>query len=264
MHESIEQVTANVLASPKYRHICADTVRRIAMQALARQETLAQAIKATKSRLHQIYGAYESTINYRRALDDLSASHATPAAFKLVCHKLLSLHASTRERLHILDHFFEHILNLTGTPSVLLDLACGLNPLSLPWMNLPPAAVYHAYDIDGQRIDFLNCFFELTGVHGQAHLHDILCQPPDEEADVALLLKSSACLEQQQKGSTLALLDHLCAAHIVVTFPVKSLGQRPKGMAAHYAQTFEAMLAGRPWSVRRLDFETELAFVVSK
>lgn len=270
MHESLDpvaldQITANVLASPKYRHVCADTVRRIAAQALARQETLTQAIKSTKSRLHQVYGAYESTINYRRALDDLSTTYtSSAAAFKLACHKLLALHASTRERLHILDHFFVRIFDLTGTPATLLDLACGLNPLALPWMNLTPDAIYHAYDIDRQRVEFFTRFFELTGTCGRAHLHDILCHPPDEQADVALLLKSSACLEQQEKGSTLDLLDYLCAAHVVVTFPVKSLGQRSKGMVAHYAQTFEAMLVGRPWSVTRLDFETELAFVVSK
>jgi 16S rRNA (guanine(1405)-N(7))-methyltransferase len=261
---ALEQVAANVLASPKYRHVCPNTVRRIAAQALAREETPAQAIKSTKSRLHQVYGAYESTINYRRALDDLATTHAAPAAFKLTCHKLLGLHASTQERLHILDHFFERIFALTGTPSAMLDLACGLNPLALPWMNLSPDAVYHAYDIDAQRVEFLNHFFHLTGARGQAHLHDILCRPPDEQADVALLLKSSACLEQQEKGSTLMLIDHLNASHIVVTYPVKSLGRRPKGMVAHYAQTFAAMTAGRPWTVTRLDFETELAFVVSK
>ncbi|MBN1934811.1 MAG: methyltransferase [Anaerolineae bacterium] len=274
MQEShaLEQITANVLASPKYRRVCADTVRRIAAQALARQETLAQAIKSTKSKLHQVYGAYGSTINYRRALDDLSTSYtmsssstmADRSAFKLTCHKLLSLHASTRERLHILDHFFERIFACTGTPAVLLDLACGLGPLALPWMNLAPDAVYNAYDIDAQRIEFLNHFFDLAGVRGRAHLHDILCRSPEEQADVALLLKSSACLEQQEKGSTLTLLDCLHAPHIVVTYPVASLGRRPKGMVAHYAQTFEAMLADRPWSVTRLDFETELAFVVSK
>ena len=42
-----------------------------------------------------------------------------------------------------------HLLPKTGEA---LDLACGLNPLSLPWMGLNDEATYHVYDIDAERI----------------------------------------------------------------------------------------------------------------
>jgi len=266
MHEPLERMVADVLAAPKYRHLCADTVRRIAAQSLARHKTLAQATQATKSKLHQVYAAYEAAIDYTQALDELRSAHqlADPSAFKTVCHRLLSLHASTRERLPILDTFFERLFAHTGQPSSLLDLACGLGPLALPWMNLAPAATYHAYDIDQRRVEFLNRFFELTDAHGQAHLHDILGRLPAEKADVALLLKASTCLEQQEKASTLNLIENLDVSHIIVTYPVQSLGKRPKGMVEHYAQAFTAITANRPWRITRLDFATELAFIVSK
>jgi 16S rRNA (guanine(1405)-N(7))-methyltransferase len=194
----------------------------------------------------------------------LAQTEQNATAVRLVCHRLLSFHASTRERLHILDRFFATILGHTGVPRIVLDLACGLNPLALPWIGLKDGAVYHAYDIDARRIAFLNRYFALTHVQGKARLQDILCDPPVERADLALLLKTSACLEQQQKGSTLALLDALNASWIVVTFPVKSLGRREKGMARHYEDTFTEMMAGRPWPVTRIVFATELAFVVEK
>jgi hypothetical protein len=60
------------------------------------------------------------------------------------------------------------------------------------------------------------------------------------------------------------LLDALRVRHVVVSFPVQSLGQREKGMAAHYERTFRAQLAGRPWPIARLRFESELVFVVDK
>jgi hypothetical protein len=100
----------------------------------------------------------------------------------------------------------------------------------------------------------------LAGLEARMHLQDVLCEAPSETGDVALLLKSSACLERQRAGATLALLDALRVRHVVVTFPVQSLGQRGaclgrhQGMAAHYERTFRAQVAGRPWPLTRLEF----------
>lgn len=262
----IEQIVASVSASPKYRNVCASTVRRIAIQAWERQRSLKAAIKAAKSRLHQVYSAYEWPVDYARADQELEAAlvSRSPEAIRKTCLDLLGLHASTQERLPILDRFYAEILAHTGMPNVLFDLACGLNPLSLPWMGLPSRTAYRAYDIDGARVEFLNRFFALAQVDGRAHLQDILCDPPTERADIALLLKASACLEQQEKGGTLRLLDALNVRHGVVSFPVKSLGRREKGMLQHYERTFRQMITGRPWTVTRLLFPTELVFIVDK
>ena len=37
--------------------------------------------------------------------------------------------------------------DFTGQPKVILDLACGLNPLAAAWMPLAPGATYHAVDV---------------------------------------------------------------------------------------------------------------------
>jgi hypothetical protein len=51
---------------------------------------------------------------------------------------------------------------------------------------------------------------------------------------------------------------------VVVTYPVKSLGRREKGMAEQYEETFLEMLSFRPWAVTQLDLAAELAFIVDK
>jgi 16S rRNA (guanine(1405)-N(7))-methyltransferase len=270
----VEQIVANVLGSQKYRSLCASTVRRVAAEEWAKRaalklpsrRALKMAIKATRSRLHQAYSAYESSVDYERAYSALESAYAggAPETIRSACRDVLALHASTRERLPILDSFYERVLALTGRPRILLDLACGLNPLSLPWMGLGSEAVYHAYDIDGDRVAFLNRYLALAGVQGGAYLQDVLCEPPVQAGDVALLMKSSTCLERQRKGSTLALLDALLVSHVVVTFPVQSLGRHEKGMVEHYGTVFDEMVAGRRWAVARLDFATELVFVVTK
>lgn len=277
--DPIEQIVALVRQGKKYRAVCADTVRRVAVEEWGRRgagaggkRALKAAVKATRARLHQVYAAYESPVDYARAIRDLEAAFAegTREAVRLACRRLLALHASTRERLSILDRFYAELWAQIGVPRVLLDLACGLNPLSVPWMGLPATAVYHGYDIDAERVAFLQRALPLAGLEAHVHLQDLLCAPPREAGDVALLLKSSACLERQQAGATLALLDALRVRHVVVTFPVQSLGQRADcagrrpGMAAHYERTFRAYVADRPWPVARLRFESELVFVVDK
>jgi 16S rRNA (guanine(1405)-N(7))-methyltransferase len=273
----IEQVVAEVRRSKKYRAVCEEMVRRIAVEEWAKRgrtgqggkQAIKAATKATRARLHQVYAAYESPVDYERAIRDLEAAYAMPpteagAAVREACRTLLARHTSTRERLPILGRIYAELWAHTGVPRVLLDLACGLNPLAVPFMGLGEGTVYHGYDIDEERVAFLECALPLAGVDARMHLQDVLCAPPAEGGDVALLMKSSACLERQRAGATLELLDALRVRYVVVTFPVQSLGRRQKGMAEHYERTFRAQTADRAWPVVRLMFESELVFIVDK
>jgi 16S rRNA (guanine(1405)-N(7))-methyltransferase len=262
----IDEIVSSVQTSRKYRHVCAATIRRIAVEEATKRGTVKATIKATKSRLHQAYSAYEAHLDYAHAYEELRAAYACgdPQDIRAVAHRLLARHASTRERLPVLHRFYDAVFAHTGVPHALLDLACGLNPLALPWMGLEAGAAYYAYDIDTERIAFLNQFFALADVEGRAYCQDLICDPPEQQADVALLLKTATCLERQRRGSTLALLDWLEVAYVVVTFPVKSLGRREKGMVEQYERVFSDMLSERPWAVTQIDLPAELAFVVEK
>jgi 16S rRNA (guanine(1405)-N(7))-methyltransferase len=271
--DPIEQIVARVRRSKKYAQVCEATIRRIAAEQLARHGIVhgaKSAIKATRARLHQVYAAYESPVDYARAARDLEAAYSsTPgagrtAAVRQASERLLALHASTRERLPILERFYGELWSHTGVPAALLDLACGLNPLSAPWMGLKEGAVYYGYDIDAERVAFLQRVLPLAGLDARVHLQDVLCEAPMVAGDVALLMKASTCLERQRAGATLELLDALQVHYAVVTFPVQSLGRREKGMADHYEQAFRAQLADRSWPLTCTRFESELAFVVDK
>jgi 16S rRNA (guanine(1405)-N(7))-methyltransferase len=72
------------------------------------------------------------------------------------------------------------------------------------------------------------------------------------------------CLEQVDKSAGQRLLDTLDTAHLLVSFPVHSLGGRSKGMAATYTAHFRQLVAGRGWRIERFEFATELVFRISK
>jgi 16S rRNA (guanine(1405)-N(7))-methyltransferase len=265
---NLEEIVAAVSSSKKYRTVCADTIRRVAARELAAapRNSAKAAVKATKRRLHQVYGAFESEMDVDEARRQIQAAYQTGKedTIRSTCRQLMALHSSTRERLPLLDRFYGEIWAVAGRPTSILDLGCGLNPLALPWMGLAPGARYVAIDIDAARIGFLNHVLVLAGHPPLARCQDILVQPPPESADLALLLKMSPSLERQEPGATLRLLQEVRTPNVAVSFAVKSLGGREKGMLAHYRQQFLPLVAGRSWVVRELLFDTEVVFVVRR
>ena len=167
----LEQVVAGVTSSKKYRTVCADTVRRIAEREVANQGNEKAAIKATKRRLHQVYGAFEQAVDYDALYRQMEVAYRSGSEDRIraACRQILDLHSSTRERLPILERFYPAIFEATGRPGSILDLGCGLNPVALPWMGLSAGARYIALDID-RELDIhvevlLELFFEeLAGV----------------------------------------------------------------------------------------------------
>jgi 16S rRNA (guanine(1405)-N(7))-methyltransferase len=262
----VEEIVSAVAGSKKYHAICQDTIRRIAARELSAHGSAKAAVKATKRRLHQVYGAFEGDFDCEAAYRQLEVAYGegSQAAIKAACQHMLALHSSTRERLPLLDRFYPAIFERTGQPATILDLGCGLNPLALPWMGLAAGNRYVALDIDANRVHFLNRYLALAGFEPAARCQDILSQPPEDIADVALLLKMSPSLERQEPGATLRLMDRLRTPYAAVSFAVKSLGGREKGMAEQYQQQFTTWMDDRRWPVEQISFESELVFVVKR
>ena len=72
--------------------------------------------------------------------------------------KLLQTHASTKERLPFYQELYSKLFTHTGLPQTVIDLGCGLNPFSIPYMAAGPLK-YYAYDINDEEIQHLNLFF---------------------------------------------------------------------------------------------------------
>jgi len=263
----LDDLVAAVLSSPKYHHITSDFIRGVGSRELAKRRTWKEAVKATRNKLHQVAGAYlEAETQYAAWLDELGQASRSGdrERFLKACAQVMRYHSSTKERLALLDRFYATTLAGLSPIHSILDVACGLNPLTIPWMPLAEDADYYAVDIYQDMADFLNRFMALTPVRGHAQAGDVLQGCPSQPTDVALVLKSVPCLEQVDKSAGRRLLDTLNAAHLLVSFPVHSLGGRSKGMAATYEAHFRQLVAGRGWRIERFEFTTELVFRVSK
>lgn len=265
--DQLHEIEAALGKSKRYAAVAPETVRRVAGKALVSAGgDVADAIKRTKRGLHEVYGAYlpGSAPNFPALLRRLRAADEDTLSDAL--RSAMAVHASTRERLPHLETFYAEVFARVAPPSTVRDLACGLNPLAVPWMDLPPSATYIASDIDLRQARFLDEALTLLGTEHRCEVVDLVddTEHVREPADLTLLLKTVPCLERQRAGAGWDLIDAVNSPEVVVTFPTKSLGQRSKGMFQTHSAAFEARAAERPWTFDSFELPNELVYVVHK
>ena len=261
----ITAVVSAIKESKKYRDTSEATIRALAVEALRQYKKVKPAVKAVRVRLHSIMAPYLGDPDYSAAATTLTTAYAShdPALIHQTCWEIMAHHLSTRERLPILTEFYQQIFAITGKPQALLDIACGLNPLALPWMELPGLTDFYAYDIHEPRIQFLNHFFELNGLRPRAILQDVALNFPQEEGDVALFLKEMPRFERNYHGLGRPLLEALRVRHIVLSFPeVSTHGGR--NLVNRYRDFCHQLIASHDWPITELLFEGELVFIIRK
>lgn len=262
----IQPLIAAVRNSAKYRTVSQDLIRYLIARELRAGRTEKETVKAVKSKLHQVAGAYfPGRARYRQWLLQLQrAAQTGDEAWREACCQVMGHHASTRERLPILNRFYAETLAEVGAVDSVLDVACGLNPLSIPWMPLAENARYIACDIYEDLATFLDAFLKLADLQGEGRVCDLINTAPPDAVMLALVLKTLPPLEQIDKAAGINLLRRLKAKYLLVSFPVQSLGGRKKGMAANYEARFQEVIGGEGWPVKQFKFETELAFLIEK
>jgi len=259
MTSPLDDLLAEIRSTSKYAYVSDALIRRIGARELAVRRKFKDAVQETRNKLHQVGGLYQpGRMRYGEWLERIAAASPPHDALRDV----MAHHASTRERLPILDSFYARLFDgLPPTHSV-LDVACGLNPLAVPWMRLEPNAMYHAVDIYADMMQFLGAALPLLGVRANCAVRDVISDPPSDPVDVALVLKTLPCLEQVDKDAGRKLLDVIHARTLIVSYPTRSVSGRNVGMAQHYGERFAALVDGRGWEVERMEFENELVFRV--
>lgn len=264
---SLEALVEQVRLGEKYRCISLPFVSSLLAAEIHKGRSPKEAVKAARNKLHQVAAAYQPKplpyAAWQKELFSLPPDLLSPDAQAFFALAMRA-HASTNERIEILPQFFNTCLAPLGRIDSVLDVACGLNPLAISWMPLPPGFTYTACDIYSDMVDFLNIFFTRFKLNGKAFLCDATRALPEINADLTLVLKTIPCLEQMDKEAGRRLLDLICSPNILVSFPAHSLGGRSKGMVRNYERHFQDLIAGRSWKVTRFEFPGELAFLVQK
>jgi 16S rRNA (guanine(1405)-N(7))-methyltransferase len=268
----VAAVVTAVKQSRKYRDTSEETIAALAADATRKYKSRKAVEKAVRKQLHNIMAPYLGDPDYEQAKTQMSEAFAQGTeAVKALCLKLMAAHVSTEERLPVLDTFFRQIFAVTGKPRAILDIACALDPLSLPWMGLgdetdalaPPDLQFFAIDIHEARVDFLNHFFRLAGIAPLARVQDVALQFPQDRADVALFLKEMPRFSRNYGNLGRPLLEALPVDWLVLSYPTKS-AHGGRDLTERYRAFMYELLAGKDWPVTELVFEGELVFCIKK
>ncbi len=247
--EDVESLVVELSHTTKYAALYPAVLRRIAAWALCRYP-VKMATKEAKRKLHQVFGSYiEGDIQLSKSTDDVLG--------------LLAQHASTNERLGYYEQIFPAIWAIAGVPDRILDVACGLNPLARVQMGLSSECEIMGCEIDSRLVSLVNHVSQSQNWAGNCVWADALSELPTGQFDVALVLKTLPCMEQQCKGGALQLLRSIHARHIVVSYPIRSLGGRNKGMLENYREQFHRLMSQCDYEVTELVFPNELFFVLA-
>ena len=126
-NENFDALVEKVQANSKYQKIYRGLVERLAEEATSKGLRGKTAVKSIRSKLHQVGGAYfREKIDYEQLKATLKTLPANPSseAVKSFCAQQMRYHASTAERLTILDDFYATCFASIAPITSIADLAC--------------------------------------------------------------------------------------------------------------------------------------------
>lgn len=227
-------------------------------------------VKEVRASLRKVYGLFrtqEQELKRKELVEELQNS---PAHLQAICNAILNTHSSTRERLPFYEKLYAKIFRITGKPATILDLGCGINPFSIPRMNLAKLN-YYAYDLDENEIDTLNQFFDYlhscnSSFTGRAGILDLLQWATLAElgtADICFLFKMTDVLDRG-KGHTMTevVIKNVPARYVVVSFPTKTISG--KKMNVPRRNWMEWLCRRLKYKFKVLEFPGEIFYVVRK
>src|SRR3989344_3680232 len=125
-----------------------------------KSKAYAAVIKQVRSQLRRVYGLFRDDPKERKKLVQ-ELSTCSPQERNNLLPQILSTHSSTQERLPLYEKLYAKIFSITGKPKIILDLGCGINPFSFPYMKLKECT-YYAYDLNEEEIEAINNYFALV------------------------------------------------------------------------------------------------------
>lgn len=247
---------------------------------LARSSAYKQLIKTIRAKLRQVYGVFIDTKPWSKKneiLDELKEilkmhKPASPQSLRLH-EQILKTHLSSKERLDNYEQIYKEIFRITGKPQSLIDLGCGFNPFSYPFMHLSKLN-YFASDLNKKDCEFIQTYFnavyaknrEFKGIARAIDLTKVKKDPSLiadlPKSDLTLILKVLDSIERTGRKLSELILDNVPSKFIVVSFPTKTISG--KYMTRPERAWLERMCDRRDWKFDKFDIKNEIFYIIQK
>ncbi len=176
-------------------------LRPYTQEQLFRSRLSKRIIKDVRFELNRIYGLFWS--------DDLT----------------LSGHLSSKERRALYPRLYSQLFAFTGKPIRILDLGCGLNPLSYSALGCKP--YYIAVEYTSFACRTIRDFFSQHSIPGEVLQRDLRKLHELPSADVCFCFKLFDVLEKSGHKMAEALLEKIPCPWIIISFATITTHKHP-------------------------------------
>ena len=182
--------------------------------------------------------------------------------FKQKSKDTLEEHISSKERLEFYPRIYKEIFAITGKPKTILDLGCGLNPLSYKELGCKPK--YYASELSNEDCNTIKEFFKENKIKGDVFAFDLLKEDYSTlpKVDVCFLFKVLESLEAIKRNISIEILKSIPSKWIIVSFSKKTITGRPikkKGRS-----WLRRMLNELNYSYEIRDIGEEIFYIIKK
>ncbi len=186
--------------------------------------------KEVRRILHELYGLY--TPREDKEIDKILFNNEMTLEQKII--ELLMLTRSTAERINFYKEIYKNIF--IEKPLEILDLASGLNPISIYFSDQRPKKYYYV-DISEKILDINYQILKELNIENEGWLIDLL--DPDDRIfkhyQYIFFWKVFPILEKYDFYAPRNLLSKLDFDYLIISFPQKSIGKkRNLGLAWRY------------------------------
>lgn len=168
-------------------------------------------IKEIREKARRIYGTYITKKYNKKSVD-------------LDIEELLQLHLSTKERFGFYKEIYKKIIEITGMPKSVLDLACGFNPIAKNYISNKKIK-YVASDISEKDVKFITNYVDEAFIADLSEKSEIK-KITKYRTDWCLLFKALDPIEESCKNVTYDLIPAISSKWIIVSFPTLTLSRK--------------------------------------
>jgi Ribosomal RNA methyltransferase (FmrO). len=224
----VENILKRELRKKQYLYKKLSSIKSI--KQLKNDEEFYLLFKEVRKILHELYGLY--TPKEDKEIDKILFNDEMTLEQKII--DLLMLTRSTAERLNFYKEIYKNIF--IEKPLEILDLASGLNPISIYFSDQKPKKYYYV-DISERILDINYQILKELNIENEGWLIDLL--DPDDRIfrhyQYIFFWKIFPILEKYDFYAPRNLLSKLDFDYLIISFPQKSLGKkRNLGLAWRY------------------------------
>ncbi len=127
-------------------------------------------------------------------------------------------HRSTKERAGFYSSIYSKIFSITGSAKKILDLGCGLNPLTYNLIPNYKNIYFVSFEITSHDCNNLKKIFNKNNIKGEVIKADLRFYDKFPDADICFMFKLLESLETKGHKTSERLLTDIKAKYFVVSF----------------------------------------------